>query len=48
MVLLYILIQQDPTYLLWTGGITTAATLYWALYLRPRRETRWLVSVPEA
>ena len=46
-VLLYILIQQETTYLLWTGGITAAATLYWALYLRPRRETRWLVSVPE-
>jgi hypothetical protein len=47
-VLLYVLMQQDPAYLLWTGGITAAATLYWALYLRPRRETRWLVSVPEA
>ncbi|QWB25468.1 MULTISPECIES: APC family permease [Streptomyces] len=47
-VLLYVLIQQDPTYLLWTGGISAAATLYWALYLRPRRNTRWLVSVPEA
>jgi amino acid transporter len=46
-VLLYILSRQDPAYLLWTGGITAAATLYWALYLRPRRETRWLVSVPE-
>ncbi|GHJ99001.1 APC family permease [Streptomyces sp. NPDC003753] len=46
-VLGYILTQQEATYLLWTGGITAAATLYWALYLRPRRATRWLVSLPE-
>ncbi|HEY3478157.1 MAG TPA: APC family permease, partial [Streptomyces sp.] len=46
-VLAYILAQQDTEYLVWTGGITAVATLYWALYLRPRRETRWLVSVPE-
>ena len=46
-VLTYILTQQETSYLLWTGGITAAATLYWALYLRPRRETRWLVSIPE-
>ncbi|MEU6144358.1 APC family permease [Streptomyces sp. NPDC047081] len=46
-VLAYILSQQETTYLLWTGGITAVATLYWALYLRPRRETRWLVSIPE-
>ncbi|MGI5454949.1 APC family permease [Streptomyces sp. CA-249302] len=46
-VLAYILSQQETSYLLWTGGITAAATLYWALYLRPRRETRWLVSIPE-
>lgn len=46
-VLAYILTQQETTYLLWTGGIVTAATLYWALYLRPRRETRWLISLPE-
>ncbi|MFF1638365.1 APC family permease [Streptomyces sp. NPDC058246] len=46
-VLAYILSQQDVTYLLWTGGITAVATLYWAFYLRPRRETRWLVSIPE-
>lgn len=46
-VLAYILTQQETTYLLWTGGIVTAATLYWALYLRPRRETRWLISIPE-
>ncbi|MFI6404453.1 APC family permease [Streptomyces sp. NPDC050548] len=46
-VLAYILTQQETSYLLWTGGIVAAATLYWALYLRPRRETRWLVSIPE-
>ncbi|ANP55172.1 amino acid transporter [Streptomyces griseochromogenes] len=46
-VLAYILSQQEASYLLWTGGITAVATLYWAFYLRPRRETRWLVSIPE-
>ncbi|MEU2228304.1 APC family permease [Streptomyces sp. NPDC018347] len=46
-VLAYILLQQEVTYLLWTGGITAVATLYWALYLRPRRDTHWLVSIPE-
>ncbi|MFJ7495689.1 APC family permease [Streptomyces sp. NPDC097727] len=46
-VLAYILTQQETEYLLWTGGITAVATFYWALYLRPRRETRWLVSIPE-
>ncbi|MFD4759712.1 APC family permease [Streptomyces sp. NPDC058439] len=46
-VLAYILTQQETEYLLWTGGITAVATLYWALYLRPRQETRWLVSIPE-
>ncbi|MEV7393160.1 APC family permease [Streptomyces sp. NPDC091215] len=46
-VLAYILTQQETTYLLWTGGITAAATLYWAFYLRPRKETHWVVSIPE-
>ncbi|MET7619129.1 APC family permease [Streptomyces sp. NPDC005408] len=46
-VLAYILSQQEVTYLLWTGGITAVATLYWVAYLRPRRATRWLVSIPE-
>ncbi|MFE7166164.1 APC family permease [Streptomyces sp. NPDC057616] len=46
-VLAYILSRQEASYLLWTGGITAVATLYWALYLRPRKETRWLVSIPE-
>ncbi|MCZ0978358.1 APC family permease [Streptomyces diastatochromogenes] len=46
-VMAYILYMQDVEYLLWTGGITAVATLYWVLYLRPRKETRWLVSIPE-
>ncbi|WP_406352368.1 APC family permease [Streptomyces sp. NBC_00658] len=46
-VLAYILSQQETEYLVWTGGIVAVATLYWAFYLRPRRETRWLVSIPE-
>ncbi|MBM7171445.1 APC family permease [Streptomyces sp. G44] len=46
-VLAYVLSRQETEYLVWTGGIVLAATLYWALYLRPRRDTRWLVSVPE-
>ncbi|MFK0049281.1 APC family permease [Streptomyces sp. NPDC090741] len=46
-VLAYILTQQETQYLLWTGGIVAVATLYWALYLRPRQDTRWLVSIPE-
>ncbi|MCX2181455.1 APC family permease [Streptomyces sp. SKN60] len=46
-VLAYVLYMQDTEYLLWTGGITAVATLYWALYLRPRQDTRWLVSIPE-
>lgn len=47
LVFAYILTQQETQYLLWTGGITAFATLYWALYLRPRKDTRWLVSIPE-
>ncbi|MGW3492383.1 APC family permease [Streptomyces sp. NPDC001020] len=46
-VLVYVLTLQEASYLLWTGGITAVATLYWAVYLRPRRDTRWLVSIPE-
>ncbi|MEU8588057.1 APC family permease [Streptomyces sp. NPDC048664] len=46
-VLGYVLTQQDTSYLLWTGGIMAVATLYWLLYLRPRRATRWLVSIPD-
>jgi hypothetical protein len=46
-VLTYVLSRQETAYLLWTGGITAAATLYWALYLRPRRATHWLVTIPD-
>ncbi|MEU2352358.1 APC family permease [Streptomyces misionensis] len=46
-ILVYILVEQEVSYLIWTGGITVVATLYWAFYLRPRQETRWLVSIPE-
>ncbi|MFJ1974836.1 APC family permease [Streptomyces sp. NPDC087903] len=46
-VLAYILSQQETDHLLWTGGITAVASLYWVLYLRPRRATRWLVSIPQ-
>ncbi|AZM87783.1 MULTISPECIES: APC family permease [Streptomyces] len=48
LVFAYILTQQETEYLLWTGGITAVATLYWALYLRPRTDSRWLVSIPDA
>ncbi|WP_405982122.1 APC family permease [Streptomyces sp. NBC_00158] len=47
LVFAYILTQQETGYLLWTGGITAVATLYWALYLRPRKDSRWLVSIPD-
>ncbi|MEU3918075.1 APC family permease [Streptomyces sp. NPDC029004] len=46
-VLVYILSQQETQYLLWTGGIMATATVYWALYLRPRQDTRWLVTLPK-
>ncbi|MBB4791826.1 hypothetical protein BJY54_002438 [Streptomyces nodosus] len=41
------LTRQEAVHLLRTGGITAVATLYWIFYLRPRRDTRWLVSIPE-
>jgi amino acid transporter len=45
--LLYTLFQLDTTALWWTGGITAAASLYWVFYLRPRQDTRWVISLPE-
>jgi amino acid transporter len=30
-----------------TGGITLAAALYWVFYLRPRPDTRWVITIPE-
>ncbi|MFJ8628754.1 APC family permease [Kitasatospora sp. NPDC093550] len=46
-VLVYVMTQLDTEPLLWTGGITAAATLYWLFYLRPRQDTRWVISLPE-
>ncbi|GHF84080.1 amino acid transporter [Kitasatospora xanthocidica] len=46
-VLVYVMTQLDAEPLLWTGGITAAATLYWLFYLRPRQDTRWVISLPE-
>ncbi len=46
-VLVYVITQLDTVPLLWTGGITAVATLYWLFYLRPRQDTRWVITVPE-
>ncbi|WP_037607527.1 APC family permease [Streptacidiphilus rugosus] len=46
-VLAYVMLQQDTLSLWITGGITAAAALYWVVYLRPRPETRWVITVPE-
>ncbi|MGW6914064.1 APC family permease [Kitasatospora sp. NPDC054939] len=46
-VLGYVITQLDTVPLLWTGGITAAATLYWFCYLRPRQDTRWVITLPE-
>ena len=46
-VLLYVLSQQAVSDLLITGGITVASLLYWVFYLRPRPDTRWIITVPE-
>ncbi|MGW3078689.1 MULTISPECIES: APC family permease [unclassified Kitasatospora] len=46
-VLVYVITKLDTEPLLWTGGITAAATLYWLFYLRPRQDTRWVISLPE-
>ncbi|MDR3034548.1 MAG: APC family permease [Kitasatospora sp.] len=45
--LAYTLIKLDQTALWWTLGITAAASLYWVLYLRPRPDTRWVITLPE-
>ena len=46
-VLGYVMWEQ-PAKALWiTGGITAAAALYWVFYLRPRPETRWVITIPE-
>jgi len=43
----YVLTQLDVQALIWTGGITAVASLYWAFYLRPRQDTRWVITLPE-
>jgi amino acid transporter len=47
LVLGYVMLQQDAQALWITGGITAVAALYWVLYLRPRPESRWIITVPE-
>ncbi|MFD0261510.1 APC family permease [Kitasatospora indigofera] len=47
LVLLGIMTQLGVQPLLWTGGITAAATLYWLFYLRPRQDTHWVITLPE-
>jgi amino acid transporter len=46
-VLAYVLKQQTVRDLVVTGGIVAVAGLYWLCYLRPRQDTRWVISVPE-
>ncbi len=46
-VLVWVLAQQTGRDLLVTGGITAVAALYWVFYLRPRRATHWVITVPE-
>jgi amino acid transporter len=45
-VLVWVLTQQATRDLVITGGITLVAALYWALYLRPRRDTHWVITIP--
>ncbi|MEW1653937.1 APC family permease [Streptomyces sp. NPDC093707] len=47
LVLVWVLCQQSAESLLITGGLIAVATVYWALYLRPRQDSRWVISVPE-
>ncbi|MFE1764145.1 APC family permease [Streptomyces angustmyceticus] len=47
LVLAWVLYQQSATSLVITGAIVAVAALYWVLYLRPRQETHWVISVPE-
>ncbi|WP_433859512.1 APC family permease [Streptomyces kronopolitis] len=46
-VLAWVLYQQSTKSLAITGAIVVAAAGYWLLYLRPRQETHWVISVPE-
>ncbi|MFK0293678.1 APC family permease [Streptomyces sp. NPDC090442] len=47
LVLVWVLCQQSARSLLITGGLIAAAALYWVLYLRPRQDSHWVISVPE-
>ncbi|MFI9275911.1 APC family permease [Kitasatospora sp. NPDC052896] len=47
LVLCYVLTQLDTTALIWTGGITAVASLYWVFFLRPRPESHWVITLPE-
>ena len=46
-VLAWVLYQQSVESLVITGAIVAGAVVYWALYLRPRQATHWVVTVPE-
>ncbi|MBY8884099.1 APC family permease [Streptomyces sp. PTM05] len=46
-VLVWVLAQQTARDLLITAGVTAAAALYWVFYLRPRKETHWVITIPE-
>nr|WP_229852911.1 APC family permease [Streptomyces albospinus] len=46
-VLAWVLCQQSAVSLLITGGVVAAAAVYWAVYLRPRQDSHWVISVPE-
>ncbi|MFB7718481.1 APC family permease [Nocardia sp. NPDC056100] len=45
--LVYVLTQQPVVALLVPAGVLCAATLYWALYLRPRPLDRWVITIPD-
>ncbi|WP_044365605.1 APC family permease [Streptomyces natalensis] len=47
LVLVWVLWQQSAESLLITGFIVAGAAVYWAVYLRPRQDTHWVISVPE-
>ncbi|AJC53846.1 amino acid transporter [Streptomyces sp. 769] len=46
-VLAWVLCQQSAESLLITGGVVAVAAVYWAVYLRPRQDSHWVISVPE-
>ncbi|MFD7920793.1 APC family permease [Streptomyces sp. NPDC059740] len=47
LVLAWVLTQQSWSSLAITGAIVVLAALYWAVYLRPRSATHWVIVVPE-